>query len=74
MAQRLTQIHLNLHFLSPLPFLFLQMENASSSSAFLSTLSEGEDLVFGSLYTLFGKSRDGERHSFVRKPASYQQI
>ncbi|XP_053250195.1 opsin-5-like [Podarcis raffonei] len=30
------------------------MENASSSSAFLSTLSEGEDLVFGTLYTLFG--------------------
>ena len=33
----------------------LQMENASSSSVFLSTLSEGEDLIFGTLYSLFGK-------------------
>ncbi|XP_066480316.1 opsin-5-like [Tiliqua scincoides] len=30
------------------------MENVSSSSAFLSTLSEGEDLIFGTLYSLFG--------------------
>ncbi|XP_053106397.1 opsin-5-like [Hemicordylus capensis] len=30
------------------------MENASNSSAFLSTLSEGEDLIFGTLYALFG--------------------
>uniref|UniRef100_A0ABM5G5N9 Opsin-5-like n=1 Tax=Pogona vitticeps TaxID=103695 RepID=A0ABM5G5N9_9SAUR len=30
------------------------MENASSSSVFLSTLSEGEDLIFGTLYSLFG--------------------
>nr|XP_056701371.1 opsin-5-like [Euleptes europaea] len=30
------------------------MENASNSSAFHSTLSEGEDLIFGTLYSLFG--------------------
>ncbi|XP_042320014.1 opsin-5-like [Sceloporus undulatus] len=30
------------------------MENVSSSSAFLSSLTKGEDLIFGTLYSLFG--------------------
>lgn len=37
--------------------LALQMGNASNTSVFTSTLSEREDLIFGTVYLVFGKER-----------------
>lgn len=36
-------------------YLALQMGNMSNASVFVSTLSEREDLIFGTLYLVFGK-------------------
>lgn len=44
--------HFHLHL-----YLALQMGNASNTSVFTSTLSEREDLIFGTLYLVFGKER-----------------
>lgn len=38
-------------------YLTLQMGNTSNASVFISTLSEREDLIFGTLYLVFGKER-----------------
>lgn len=52
--------------------IYLQMENASSAPAFLSTLSEGEDLIFGTLYSFFGKL--GRKGSIFAKKKNTKKL